>query len=68
MGRYLLSGLFLLAFGALNAFAAENLEKKTAVGLGEVCDQKIGPLCAKLVWCVIRRSLARPEYARTSQY
>ena len=33
MGVYLLSD-FLLAFGALNAFAAENLEKKTAVGLG----------------------------------
>ena len=51
MGRYLLSGLFLLAFGALNAFAAENLEKKTAVGLGEVCDQKIGPLCKAGLVC-----------------
>ena len=44
MGRYLLSGLLLLAFSALNAFAAENPEK-TAVGLGEVCDKRIGPLC-----------------------
>ena len=45
MGRYLLWGLLVLAFGALNALAAENLEKLTAVGLGEVCDKKIGPLC-----------------------
>jgi hypothetical protein len=44
MGRYLLSGLLLLAFSALNAFAAENPEK-TAVGLGEVCDKRIGQLC-----------------------
>jgi len=42
MGRYLMSGLC-LAFSALNPFAAENPEK-TAVGLGEVCDKKIGPL------------------------
>jgi predicted outer membrane lipoprotein len=29
MGRYLLSGLLVLAFGALNALAAENPEKAT---------------------------------------
>ena len=51
MGRYLLSGLLLLgAFSALNAFAAENPEK-TAVGLGEVCDKKIGPLCKSGLEC-----------------
>ena len=51
MGRYLLSGLLLLAFSALNAFAAENPEKKTAAGLGEVCDQRIGPLCKSGLEC-----------------
>ena len=50
MGRYLLSGLLLLAFSALNAFAAENPEK-TAVGLGEVCDKRIGPLCKSGLEC-----------------
>ena len=50
MGRYLLSGLLLLAFSALNAFAAENPEK-TAVGLGEVCDKRIGPLCKSSLEC-----------------
>src|SRR6476469_8478419 len=50
MGRYLLSGLLLLAFGALNALAAENPEK-AAVGLGEVCDKKIGPLCKSGLDC-----------------
>ena len=50
MGRYLLSGLLLLAFSALNAFAAENREK-TAVGLGELCDQKTGPLCKSGLVC-----------------
>ena len=33
MGVYLLSGLFLLAFGALNAFAAENLERRLRLAL-----------------------------------
>jgi hypothetical protein len=32
--------------------------------IGEVCDKRTGP-CANLVWNAIRRSLARPEYART---
>ena len=50
MGRCLLSGLLLLAFGALNALAAENPEK-AAVGLGEVCDKKIGPLCKSGLDC-----------------
>lgn len=50
MGRYLLSGLFVLAFGFLNAFGAENSEK-TAVGLGEVCDKKLGPLCKSGLEC-----------------
>ena len=50
MGRYLLSGLLILAFGALNAFAAENPEEPAA-GLGEVCDQKIGPLCKSGLEC-----------------
>jgi len=49
MGPYLMSGLF-LAFSALNPFAAENPEK-TAVGLGEVCDKKIGPLCKSGLEC-----------------
>ena len=49
MGRYLMSGLF-LAFSALNPFAAENPEK-TAVGLGEVCDKRIGPLCKSGLDC-----------------
>jgi hypothetical protein len=49
MGRYLMSGLF-LAFSALNALAAENPEK-TAVGLGEVCDKRIGPLCKSGLDC-----------------
>ena len=44
MGRYLLSGLLFLAFGALNALAA-------GVGLGEVCDKKIGPLCKSGLDC-----------------
>lgn len=51
MGRYLLSGLLLLAFGASNALAAENPEEKAAVGLGEVCDKKIGPLCKSGLDC-----------------
>ena len=50
MGRYLLSGLLLLAFGALDAFAAENPEKP-AVGLGEVCDKRNGPLCKSGLDC-----------------
>jgi len=50
MGRYLLSGLLLLAFSALNAFAAENPEKP-AVGLGEVCDTRNGPLCKSGLDC-----------------
>ena len=50
MGRYLLSGLLLLAFGAWNALAAENPEK-AAVGLGEVCDKKAGPLCKSGLDC-----------------
>ena len=50
MGRCLLSGLLLLAFSTLNAFAAENPEK-TAVGLGEFCDKRIGPLCKSGVEC-----------------
>jgi hypothetical protein len=50
MGRYLMSGLLLLALSAVNAFATENPEK-TAVGLGEVCDKKIGPLCKSGLEC-----------------
>jgi hypothetical protein len=52
MGRYLhlLLGLLFLAFGALNALAAENPEK-AAVGLGEVCDKKVGPLCKSGLDC-----------------
>ena len=52
MGRYLhlLSGLLFLAFGALNALAAENPEN-AAVGLGEVCDKKVGPLCKSGLDC-----------------
>ena len=50
MGRYLLSGLLLLAFGALNTLAAENPEKP-AVGLGEVWYKKIGPLCKSRLEC-----------------
>jgi hypothetical protein len=50
MVRYLLSALLLLAFSGLNTFAAENPEK-TAVGLGEVCDKRIGPLCKSGLEC-----------------
>jgi hypothetical protein len=50
MSRYLLSGLLVLAFSSLNAFAFENPEK-TAVGLGEVCDKKLGPLCKSDLEC-----------------
>jgi hypothetical protein len=50
MGRYFLSGLLLLAFSALNAFAVENPEK-TAVGLGEVCDKRIWSLCKSGLEC-----------------
>ena len=50
MVRSVLSALLFLAFGALNAFAAENPEK-TAVGLGEVCDKRIGPLCKSGLEC-----------------
>ena len=52
MRRYLhlLSALLFLAFGALNALAAENPER-AAVGLGEVCDKKIGPLCKSGLDC-----------------
>ena len=50
MGRNLLSGLLLLAFGGLNAFAVESPEKP-AVGLGEVCDKKNGPFCKSGLDC-----------------
>ena len=50
MVRSLLSALLLLAFGALNTFAAENSEK-TLVGLGEVCDKRNGPLCKSGLEC-----------------
>jgi hypothetical protein len=50
MVRYLLSVLLLLTFGALNSVAAENPEK-TVVGLGEVCDKRIGPLCKSGLEC-----------------
>ena len=50
MGRYLLSGLLLLALSAVNALATENPEK-TAVGLGEVCDKRNGPLCKSGLDC-----------------
>jgi hypothetical protein len=50
MGRYLMSGLLLLALSAVNALATENPEK-TAVGLGEVCDKRIGPLCKSGLEC-----------------
>jgi hypothetical protein len=46
MSSYLLSGLIVLAF----SFAAENPEK-TAVGIGEVCDKKLGPLCKSGLEC-----------------
>ena len=48
--RYLLSALLLLAFDALDTFAAENPEK-TGVGLGEVCNKRIGPLCKSGLEC-----------------
>jgi hypothetical protein len=51
MGRYLMSGLLLLALSALNAVAAENPEKTAAVGLGEVCDKSAGPSCKSGLEC-----------------
>src|SRR4029077_16601313 len=50
MGRYLMSGLLLLALSGVNSLATENAEK-TAVGLGEVCDKRIGPLCKSGLEC-----------------
>jgi hypothetical protein len=50
MGRYLLWALLLVAFSALNAFAAENSEK-AAVGLGEICGKRNGPLCKSGLDC-----------------
>ena len=50
MGRYLLWGPLVLVFGALNALAAEN-PQKAAVGLGEVCDKKVGPWCKSGLDC-----------------
>ena len=66
MGRYLLSGLLLLAFGGLNAFAAEN-QRSLRLALVRFATRKTGR-CANLVWIAIRRSLPRPEYARTPRY
>ena len=52
MGRYLLSGLLLLAFGALNAFAAE-IQRSLRLALVRFATRKSGR-CANLVWSAIR--------------
>jgi hypothetical protein len=54
MVRYVLSAVLLLAFGGWNTLEAEEQtvpSEKTVVGLGEVCNPKIGPSCKSGLQC-----------------
>jgi hypothetical protein len=56
---HLLSAFFLLAWGVLNAFAAEEPLKKKVVGLGEACDAVAGIVCESGLEC----NASKPDVA-----
>jgi hypothetical protein len=54
-----LSAFFFLAFGVLNALAAEEPLKKKVVGLGETCDAAAGIFCKSGLEC----NASKPDVA-----